>query len=363
MRRTHPIIVGGGPAGAAAAITLARHGTKALVLERHAEPQDALCGGFLSWQTLETLEQLGVEPGALGGSSIDKAAIFAADRSIRVGLPSPALGVSRRTLDRTLLTRAGEEGAEIAYGANVAEARENGRLRLSDGSELEGEALFLATGKHELRGRKRDAPASDDGWMGLRYRLDASKSLTDAIADTIELHLFGRGYAGLVLQENGAANLCLALRRSLLSEAGGDPMALLDDLAGDLPKLRERLDAAGVPRSSDAIGQVPYGWCETEGTRGLFRIGDQAAVIPSLAGEGIGIALSSGISAANAFAAGGVDAAIGWQRQFARQAKRPIAIADHLKSLAERPRRTRAALPLLHLPGLARLLAGATRIA
>jgi flavin-dependent dehydrogenase len=61
VRRTAALIVGGGPAGAAAAITLARGGAAALVVERDAETRDHLCGGFVSWRTLETLS-----PGARG---------------------------------------------------------------------------------------------------------------------------------------------------------------------------------------------------------------------------------------------------------------------------------------------------------
>ena len=48
------LIVGGGPAGAAAAIMLAEAGIRAIVLERSRDTGDALCGGFLSWRSIET---------------------------------------------------------------------------------------------------------------------------------------------------------------------------------------------------------------------------------------------------------------------------------------------------------------------
>src|SRR5262249_11943500 len=60
MRRTAALILGGGPAGAAAAIRLAEQGLRPLVIERNRETGDALCGGFLSWRTLESLARLGV---------------------------------------------------------------------------------------------------------------------------------------------------------------------------------------------------------------------------------------------------------------------------------------------------------------
>jgi len=81
---------------------------------------------------------------------------------------------------------------------------------------------------------------------------------------------------------------------------------------------------------------VPYGWRARSTAPGRFRIGDQAAVIASLAGDGIAIALASGRAAAQAWRDGG--GAPIFQRDFAHHARRPIAIAEGLRYLAERPR-------------------------
>ncbi|HZF94101.1 MAG TPA: FAD-dependent monooxygenase, partial [Allosphingosinicella sp.] len=52
MPRTRALIVGGGPAGAAAAIALARAGAAPELIERSAGPRDVVCGGFLGWDAL-----------------------------------------------------------------------------------------------------------------------------------------------------------------------------------------------------------------------------------------------------------------------------------------------------------------------
>src|SRR5471030_1522538 len=70
MRRTAALILGGGPAGASAAIVLARAGAPHLLVERSRETGDAICGGFLSWRTLESLARLGVAPEALGPARV-----------------------------------------------------------------------------------------------------------------------------------------------------------------------------------------------------------------------------------------------------------------------------------------------------
>jgi flavin-dependent dehydrogenase len=351
------LIVGGGPAGSAAAITLARGGTRTLLLERTRDTGDAICGGFLSWRSLETLDRLGVEADALNRERVTRARLFAGDALLEAALPRPAVGVSRRRMDTLLLARAAEV-ADIERGVSVR-AVEGDTLRLADGATMTADTLFLATGKHDLRGLPRPAVAGDPT-IGLRIRLGAAPALDRLVNDAIELHLFPRGYAGLVRQEDGSANLCLAVRRSRLAEAG-DPRALLQQLGREHPRLGERLAFADWSVPVDAIANVPYGWRQRHGAAGLFRLGDQAGVIPSLAGEGMGIALASGVSAAAAYAEGGPAAAIPWQPRFARATARPIGLATLIRDLAEG--RAAPAAVRLAPAALIGLVARATRIA
>jgi hypothetical protein len=86
-------------------------------------------------------------------------------------------------------------------------------------------------------------------------------------------------------------------------------------------------------------------------------------VIPSLAGEGMGIAIASGIRAAHAYRDGGNDAAIPFQHRLARDLARPIGIADAIRGLAERPKIAAAAVPVARrLPVLIDVVARLTRI-
>ena len=175
--------------------------------------------------------------------------------------------------------------------------------------------------------------------------------------------MFDRGYAGIELQEDGSANICLALRKSLLSDHGRDPAQLLRDLAEMHPAFAARLDGFTEATTIDAVAAVPYGWRATSGTPGLFRIGDQAAVIPSLAGEGNGIALASGRAAAQAFLQGGPGVAADWQARFARQSRRPIGVATAIWRTSEYPAGRHLITTALALfPQLAPALARITRI-
>lgn len=355
--RHEPLILGGGPAGSAAAITLARGGARPLVIERTREAGDALCGGFLSWRTLETLARLGIASNALNRAQVTRVRIFAHARMVETALPAPAIGVSRARLDALLLDQARASGAAIERNV-VARAVEDGAVRTGDGALLTSDALFLASGKHDVRGAARPAAArGDDPTLGLRTRRRGT-GVARRVGDTIELHLFDRGYAGVVLQEDGSANICLAIRRSRLTEAG-NPEALLTALAQELPAFADRL--AGDAAPIEAIANIPYGWRALAGTDGCYRLGDQAAVIPSLAGEGMGIALASGVSAAQAWLTG--ERAGAWQMRFARQTARPVMLAGAVRAMAERPPMVAPLLPLAARLGLVDAVAEATRIA
>lgn len=340
---------------------LARAGARPLLFERQREPADALCGGFLSWRTLARLERLGCDPAQLGGAAVHRVRLFSGDHVAESTLPAPAAGLSRRRLDSMLLARAEAGGVGIERGVTVREATDS-MLRLADGAAIAADTLFLATGKHDLRGLARDAAHDEDPWVGLRVRLGLTPRLRRLIGDAVELHLFDGGYAGLVQQEDGTANLCLALRKSALANAGGKPAALFEQLGRTLPALGERL-ADPIGGDADAIAAVPYGWRAHDTRPGVYRLGDQAAVIPSLAGEGIDIALTSGIAAADAWSRRGPAGAAAYQRAFAGAARRPLAIASLLKRASETPALAGPGVALLdRLPLLARALARLTRI-
>lgn len=362
MRRTPALIVGGGPAGATLAIRLARMGMPHLLIERSRETPDALCGGFLSWHMLAMLERLGIPGETLNADVVTRVRLVTWDGVAEAPLPMPARGVSRRRLDTILLAAAANAGAVIERGIGVR-AVADGVARLDDGACIASEALFLASGKHDTRGLARPTEArGEDPTLGLRVRLAPGRALDRLVGDAIELHLTRGGYAGLVRQEDGSGNLCMAVRRSRLQEAG-TPERLLGALAGELPALGDRLALRVSGAPADAVANVPYGWRATSSTPGVFRLGDQAGVIPSLAGEGMAIAVASALAAADAYRAGGPEAAPLFQGQFAARLQRPIGIAAAAWRAGERPWLAALAVRLARLsPVLLPLLARATRV-
>lgn len=356
------LVIGGGPSGAAAAITLARAGVATRLVERSRGPHDTVCGAFLGADALARLRLLGVDPAALGARPITRLRVVSGTRVIETDLPFAAAGLSRRTLDEALLGAAEAAGVLVTRGCGVQSAcLESRSVRLRDGRALAGDALFLATGKHDLRNSARPRSSSTPAAVGLRAALPASGARAEALAGCIELHLFDEGYAGILLQDDGAANLCMSVSPARLARANS-PGRLLAELMRDAPRLRERI-GSDVPQDFAAIAGVPYGWRARETVAGVFRLGDQGAVIASLAGDGIAMAVASGQDAAAACIAGGSDAARAWQRAWSAKCRRPIALAETLRRTAEAPAWRGAGWLVLQLfPGLVARAASLTRI-
>lgn len=357
-----PIIIGGGPAGCAAALSLAQAGASPLIIERSRETGDAICGGFLSWQSLASLSRMGIAPTELGGHTVRRVRLFAGQRAVETALPQPGLGVSRRRLDSFLMTQAMRAGAAVERGVRIRSIIDDAAVT-DDGASLRSDAIMLATGKTALRGQLRSPPepAASDPVAGLRLRIAPDAGLQRLVGDAVELFLFDRGYAGLVLQEDGSANLCLAVHKSRLGQSGGNAAQLVRDWTCHCPALGDRVGAMTSQSAFDAIAAIPYGWMVKSGERGVWRLGDQAACIPSLAGEGMGIALASGQFAARAWQAGG--GADIWQEQLARRLRRPMLVARAVWHVTERPRPAEYALSLAaHMPWLVGAIARMTRV-
>ncbi|MBU8540950.1 NAD(P)/FAD-dependent oxidoreductase [Falsiroseomonas tokyonensis] len=353
------LILGGGPAGAAAAITLARAGAAPLLVERAAAPAEKVCGEFLGADAAALLAGLGLDLAALGAVPIRSAQFGAGRHRSRMPLPFAAWSLPRLTLDAALLARAEEAGAELHCGAAalVAEAGPRGwRLRLADGATPEGAQLVLATGKHEMRGLARPAAG---GSLGVKLALHGVE-----MGEAIALLACPGGYAGLQPRAGGGANLCLALAPGTpgLAQAARDPAALLAHVAAASDLAAELLRAArpAWPRPLTVAG-VPYGYLHRAagGPGGLFRVGDQAAVVPSLCGDGIAMALASGQRAAEAIRAGaGAEAFHAAWASSVRPGMRLAGLADGLMA------RTPQALVRLAgaWPGLAGWAARGTRM-
>jgi menaquinone-9 beta-reductase len=288
------VIVGGGPAGAAAACGLAAIGREAVLVERSGAPHHKVCGEFLSVETQAHLLRLGVDAAALGAAPIEQVSICSSTRSVSTVLPFRGLSLSRYRLDAALLRSAQRFGTEVKCGVavrSVAPADDAWTVQCDDGEELHCRHLVLATGKKGVRGI---AETRDGSMVGLKMHLRPSASVRQALEGRVELSFLDRSYIGLELIEDGIANLCFLLPREVLARLGSGWPALRDHLGAEMPVLAERLDGA-APLWDKPLAVVCPAGGHLHGQEGpaVYRVGDRLAHIPPFTGDGLAIALTS----------------------------------------------------------------------
>jgi flavin-dependent dehydrogenase len=330
------VVIGGGLAGGAVATRLARAGQAVTVLEREAGPHEKVCGEFLSVEACRDLERLGLDPQRLGAVPIDRVRVHHGRRTAEAPLPFLARSLSRATLDAALLEMAADAGAEVVRGVRVT-GIDGTRVLASDGERRAGHVL-LATGKHDLRGFSRTAPATREGYVGFKMHWRLRDAAIAELGSAIDLVLFDGGYAGLQRLGETSANLCLVVKRSRFAELGSTWNALLAALLRE-PALARRLgDAQPLLAKPLTIANLPYGYVHQPSDDAVWRLGDQAAMTASLSGDGMAGALRSAHLAADCLTRGAsvaqfhrlVGAQIGGQVRRAmalqRAAERPLAL-------------------------------------
>jgi menaquinone-9 beta-reductase len=324
------LVIGGGLAGSACAARLATAGREVVLVEREAGPVDKVCGEFLSHEAGLYLASLGVDLAALGAVSLDSVRLCERDHTVTVALPFPAWSLSRRVLDEALLASARAAGATIRRGHKVNELVKTAAgwaAHLDDASVCAADTAFLATGKHDLRGHKRPAGAQAD-LLAFKLHWELAAEQTAALARHVELVLFDGGYAGLQPIEGGLANLCLLVRRRRFHELGARWPNLLAALRAESPHLAQRLAGARPCWVRPlALSAIPYGHVQPHAD-GPWRLGDQAAVIPSFSGDGMSIALHSAELASSIYLAGG--SAEAYQRRLAHDVRAQVSLATIL---------------------------------
>jgi flavin-dependent dehydrogenase len=300
------LIIGGGVAGCAASIALARKGRSVTLIERETTPRHKICGEFLSGEALEDLHALGIHVAPLGAVPLHYVRLAAARRAAEAPLPFPAASLTRKALDTALIAEAIAAGVRVERGRSVQSLNRSAanlwQATLDDGTIYQAPTAFLATGKHDLRGHAR--PKDPHQWVAFKMYYRMSAAQTAALGDASELTLYPGGYGGIQPVEDGITNFCCVVQRRYLARAGLRWQGLLARMQQDCPHLAMRLEGAEpLLEKPITVTHIPYGYLRRATEDGLYCIGDQAAVIPSFTGDGISIALHTARRATAAYLA------------------------------------------------------------
>lgn len=344
-------VVGGGPAGAAAAISLARAGRDVVLFDKARFPRDKCCGDGLTTGALRHLEFLGLRPEAVPSWQPVTDVLIRTPSGRTVDFPLPRSGglyaaVARRVdLDAALLDVARAAGVKVHDGHGVTGATVGLHV-----AQLEVEGLGPVLARYVVAAdgmwstlRKAVGAVDEPGYLGewhafRQYFAGVGPEAANRLWVWFEADLLP-GYAWSFPLPNGGANVGFGIHRQPgkpTSEMKAQWIELLsrDHISGVLG-----LDRDARPEAPHKAWPIPARVGRTRLTAAGGRIifvGDAARATDSMTGEGIGQALETGQLAAAAILAAGPNDSRRAEARYCRAVRSGLVIDDWLASWLSR---------------------------
>lgn len=342
---TDAVIVGGGPAGLAAAIVLGRVGLRILLCEKQAFPVDKACGEGLMPAGVHHLHQLGV---ALeDGFPLAGVRYHSPDGSVATGYfrSGAGRGMRRTALSRSLLDAARQhrslcilENAQVQLeqhspeGIEVRVGGERVRTRLLVGAD------GLRSGVRRWAGL--DQPRRHHWRWGVRQHYQIAPW-----SDCVEVYWSRLGveaYVTPVAEEQ--ISVAFLWHRDKHKAIRGRPF--LPSLWAAFPELAKRLQGVPAVTAARAIGPLQQR-SRAVVADGVLLIGDAAGYLDAITGEGLSLAFAQALSLSETVAPA-------MQTQTPLVSRQALARYQQMTSALMRPanQMTELALLLSRFPGL-----------
>ena len=296
-------IIGGGPAGSSAALLLARNGFRVLVIEKKVFPREVLCGEFLSNEVIQFLKDQSLfdEFLSLHPNPITSFKFKIDSKSITSKLGFTSYGLKRSKFDQFLLQKAEASGAKIIQPAEVKSINrieDNYKLIISGTekkiSEIIVKDLIAAYGKQNIldKNLSRNFLNKKSNLNGIKFHI-GKKYLNSFNEEEIQIFSSEGIYCGLNAVDYETVTVCFLENRNKtrLSPRQQIPELMIKNKSfskifnDDLHDFFNNVKIYGT-------GNIYFGKRNLI-ENGIYMIGDAAAVIAPLAGDGIGMAIES----------------------------------------------------------------------
>lgn len=296
------VVCGSGPAGASAALAAVRHGLSVALLEKRAHPRPKLCGGLLTWKSMQLLQHhFGLFVDDLQAcealTHVSDAFRILSKQGLLVhgSLDYPFHFIRREPFDQLLVHRAREAGVHLVEDCRVKACDAvSGRVE-TDCGEFFGKLIIGADGVNsrvrQCLPQKIRQPGRWKQYLAPAVEAHVSADQWPCKVMTPELYIgFSRSGYGWVFpgKDSVIFGMCgLQMHRGQFRE-----------------QLAEYLDHLGVDehvRTSLKSHPLPYGnWLHRPYHQRVLLVGDAAGIVEPLFGEGLFFSMASGLYAGDA---------------------------------------------------------------
>jgi len=282
-------VLGGGPAGCAAAITAVHAEKRVLLVEKGRYPRHKVCGEFISPESHHVLVTLleRDHPLLRTPPQITRARMFVDGNCLDFKLPQAAWSIPRYDLDYVLWEAAKAAGVHCETAA-VQSASANS-LRIAD-REISAKSVINATGRWSNL-RRQSPIESRPRWIGVKAHFAGEHA-----PPSTDIYFFNGGYCGVQPISDERLNASAMVRADIATS--------LEEVFAAHPQLWLR--SRTWEQVSETVATSPLIHSAPEPvTDGVFNAGDAAAFIDPFTGDGVSLALRSGVLAAECAIVGG----------------------------------------------------------
>jgi flavin-dependent dehydrogenase len=333
-RCTDVFVIGGGPAGLAAAIAARQRGFEVTLADCAVPPIDKACGEGIMPDGVEAARALGLDL-SNAGQPFRGIRFAESDRSVEADFPDGSgFGLRRTVLHEMMVARAADAGVNLAYGTRTIGLEPGGVM--TQGGLVRARWILGADGGHSAvrRWARLEACHRDSRRFGFRRHYRVAPW-----SEFMEIH-WGNG-CQIYVTPISPREVCVVL-------ISRNQRLRLDDALPQFPDLQRRLAA------DDAITLERGGVSASRQLKAVYRdnvalVGDASGSVDAITGEGLCLLFQHAIAVAGAIEA---ESLAQYQEQHRRIGRRPALMADIMLLLEHGRLRHRAIGAMVARPRL-----------